>query len=190
VERVLLDRLLEELNLGSSELANPETALKLGKVLAARLIGTGSLLHMPRGSLLSIRLIDTETSGIPQVTTRQIDPQASLEKELFLINREILKTVIAKYPLQGFLVKADGDKAIVNLGSKQGVVGGTKFEVLDEQASIPYKGKVLQAAPKRAALVEVTQVEPDLCHVKVLRQDRPLKADDKVRERIEEVASK
>jgi tetratricopeptide (TPR) repeat protein len=37
VERLLMDRLLEELNLGSSELANPETALKLGKVLAAKL---------------------------------------------------------------------------------------------------------------------------------------------------------
>ena len=190
VERVLLDRLLEELNLGSSELANPETALKLGKVLAARLIGTGSLLHMPRGSLLSLRLIDTETSGISQVTTRQIDSQASLEKELFLLNREILKTVITKYPLQGFLVKVAGDKSIVNLGSKQGVVGGTKFEVLDLQEPIVYKGKTLQSAPKQAALLEVTQVEPELCHVKVLKQERPLKADDKVRERLEEIASK
>ncbi len=190
VERAILDRLLAELNLGSSELADPETALRLGKILAARLIGTGSLLHMPGGSLLSLRLVDTETSAIPQVTTRQIDMQASLEKELFLLNREILKTVVDKYPLQGFLVKVDGDKAIVNLGSKQGVVGGTKFEILEEQEPITYKGKVLRSAPKQVALVEVTKVEPDLCQVKVIRQDRPVKADDKVREKLEEVASK
>ena len=66
VERVLLDRLLSELNLGSSDLADPETKLKLGRVLAARLIGTGSLMHMPQGALLSLRLIDSETTEIPE----------------------------------------------------------------------------------------------------------------------------
>ncbi len=188
VERVLLDRLLEELNLGSSELANPETALKLGKVLAARLIGTGSLFYMPQGTLLNLRLIDTETSGIPQVTTRQFGPQASLEKELFQLNREILKTVILKYPLRGYIAKVTGDQMIINLGSKQGVVQGTKFDVLEEQESIAYKGKTLRSSPKSIALVEAVRVEPDLCFVKALKQERPLKADDKVREKIEEAA--
>ena len=70
VERALMERLLEELNLGSSDLANPETALRLGRVLAARLVGTGTLLLQPRGTLLSLRLIDTETSAISQVLTR------------------------------------------------------------------------------------------------------------------------
>jgi len=36
--------------------------------------------------------------------------------------------------------------------------------------------------------VEVVRVEPDLCHVKILNKERPLKADDKIQERMEEVA--
>ncbi|OGP80602.1 MAG: hypothetical protein A2V86_16885 [Deltaproteobacteria bacterium RBG_16_49_23] len=185
VERVLVERLLEELNLGSSELANPETALHLGRVLAARLIGTGSLLYLPQGTLFSLRLIDTETSAIPQVTNKQLGPNVSLEKELFHLNRDILKTVISKYPLRGYLVKVTGDQAILNLGSKQGVVSGTKFEVLEEQEPIKYKGKALQSAPRAIGQVEVVRVEPDLCHVKILNQERPLKADDKIQEKME-----
>ncbi|MBV8123617.1 MAG: caspase family protein, partial [Paucibacter sp.] len=42
VDRALLDKVMAELKLGSSELADPDTQLKLGRILAARLIVTGS----------------------------------------------------------------------------------------------------------------------------------------------------
>lgn len=188
VERVLIERLLEELNLGSSELTDPETALKLGKVLAAKLIGTGSVFYMPQSMLLSFRLIDSETSAISQVVTKQLEEPVSVEKELFQLNREILKTVISKYPLRGYIVKGEGDQFIVNLGSNQGVVQGTKFDVIVDQEPIEYKGKKLKGTPKAVAAIEVVSVEPDLCYVKVLKQDKPLKTDDKVQERMEEIA--
>jgi tetratricopeptide (TPR) repeat protein/peroxiredoxin len=185
VERVLIERLLEELNIGSSELANPETPLRLGRVLAAKLIGTGSILYLPQGTLFSMRLIDTETTAIPQVTNKQLGPSVSLEKELFQLNRDILKTVISKYPLRGYLVKVTGDQALVNLGSKQGAVSGTKFDVLEEQETVKYKGKALQSVPKAIGQVEVVRVEPDLCHARILNQERPLRTDDKIQERME-----
>ncbi len=188
VDRVLIERLLEELNLGTSELADPETALKLGKILAAKLIGTGSIFYMPHSTLLSLRLIDTETSAIPQVTTKQFEEPVSVEKELLQLNREILKTVILKYPLRGYIVKSSGEDFIVNLGSNQGVVQGTKFEVIEEQEPVKYKGKTLKASPKAIAEIEVVTVEPDMCYVHVVKQDRPLKSDDKVQERIIETA--
>ena len=185
VERGLLDRLLEELNLGSSELANPETKLKLGRVLAARLIGTGSLLHMPQGALLSLRLIDSETSEIPEVLTRQMSDPAGLEKQIFQLNQEILKTVILKYPLRGYLVRVNGDDAILNLGSRQGVVMGTKFEALEEQEPLQYKGKTLGGAARSVGELEVIRVEPDLSYLRISKRERPLKADEKVQEKME-----
>jgi len=190
VERALLERLLEELNLGSSDLANPETALRLGRVLAARLVGTGTLLLQPRGTLLSLRLIDTETSAISQVLTRELGNQGGVEKDVFQLNRDILRTVITKYPLRGYVVRVTGDQAAVNLGSKQGVVTGTKFEVLDPGEAVQYKGKVLSSAPRAVAQLEAVRVEPDLFYAKILKQDRPLKADDKVQERVEDTPSR
>lgn len=188
VERAVIELLLEELNLGSSDLADPDTALRLGKVLAARLIGTGSVFYMPQGTLLNLRLIDTETSAIPQVTARQIDTITSLDKELFRLNREILRTVIEKYPLRGYIVKEAGEEFMINIGAKQGVVSGTKFDVVEEQEPIKYKDKLLKAEPKSVAKVEVVRVEPDMCYVRVLSKERPLKADDKVQEKIEQAA--
>jgi tetratricopeptide (TPR) repeat protein/peroxiredoxin len=187
VERVLMERLLEELNIGSSELADPETALKLGKVLAAKLVGTGTLYFLADGTLLTLRLIDTETSAIPKVVTRQMGSQAALEKELSYLNREVLKTIIEKYPLQGFVVQADGNEVLINLGSKQGVVLGTNFEAVEEQAPIKYKDKLLQSAPRVIGQVEIIRVEPDLSYGRVVKQERALKMDDKVREKLAEI---
>ncbi len=182
VERVLMERLLEELNIGSSELADPETALKLGKVLAAKIISTGSLFYMQGGTMLNLRLIDTETSAIPKVITREINLQTSLEKELSRLNREIIKTIIQKYPLRGYVVNSSKEQVMVNLGSNQGVVLGTKFEIIEEQEPIKYKGRTLQGLPKTIAQVEIMKVEPDLSYARIIKQDRPLVADDKIRE--------
>jgi len=169
-------------------LANPETSLKLGRVLAAKLIGTGSLYYLPQGTLLNLRLIDTETSAIPQVLTRQLASQTTLEKDLFQLNREILKTVILKYPLRGYLAKVSGEEVIVNIGAKQGVVSGTKFDVLEEGESLTYRGKVLQAAPKVIGQIEIVRVEPDMAVGKIIKKEKPLQVDAKVQERIEEAA--
>jgi tetratricopeptide (TPR) repeat protein len=183
VERVVLDRLLEELNLGSSELADPETALKLGRVLAAKVIGTGSLLQLPAGSLLSMRLIDTETSAIPKVITRELGMGPTLVKEVHHLTRIILKAIIQTYPLQGFLARVSDDQVMINLGKNQGVVLGTQFEVIEEQAPVEYKGKKLQSAPKSVAKIEIVSVEPDLSFARILNKVRALKQDDKVVEK-------
>ena len=185
VERVLIEKLLEELDLGSSELADPDTALRLGKVLAAKIIGTGSIFHLPAGNILSLRLIDTETSALPKVINRQFGPNPSMEKELTRLNREILSAIRHKYPLQGYVVQASSDRILINLGSKQGVSQNTQFEVLKEKEPIKYKGKILRGAPEVVALLQVDQIEPDLSFARVLSQQKPVARDDKIKEKVE-----
>ncbi len=185
VERVVLEKLLEELNLGSSELADPETALRLGKVLAAKLIGTGSLYYLPDSTLLNLRLVDTETSAIPKVITRQLNTQLALQKELHALNRDILKTIIMKYPLQGFVVQVNSGEALINLGTDQGVVLGTRFDVIEEVKPIVYKGKKLQGEPQAVGQIEIVRVEPSLSYGRIVQQTRQLKTDDRIREKIE-----
>jgi len=183
VERIIMDRLLEELNLGTSDLADPQTALKLGRILAAKIVATGSLLHLPDSSLLSLRLIDSETTAIPKVLTRKLAPGAmNLDEEMQYLNRQMLETVVTKYPLKGFIVQATGDEAIINLGSSQGVVLGTTFEVLEEGKTIKYKGKVMKGLPAQIGKIEVVRVEPDMCSVRIVEQKRPLQTDDKIQE--------
>ena len=108
-----------------------------------------------------------------------------MEKQIFQLNRDILKTVILKYPLRGYLVKVNGDEAILNLGSRQGVVMGTKFEALEEQEPIKYKGKTLSHAAQSVGELVTIKVEPDLSYLRIAKRDRTLKADDKVQEKME-----
>lgn len=190
VERALMERLLEELNLGTSELANPETTLRLGKILAAKLIGTGSLYYLPEGTMLTFRLIDTETSDIPQLSTKPLGAEFSVDKEILQMNRDILKTVMSKYPLQGYVIKVAGDETVINLGSRQGVVSGARFKIIEEPEVTEYKGRKLRSLPKVVGQVEVVRVEPDLAYVKSVNQQRPLKADDKIQEWIDETPAR
>jgi tetratricopeptide (TPR) repeat protein len=183
VERILVEKLLEELNIGTSELADQDTALRLGRVLAAKLIGTGSLIYLPSGTLLSFRLIDTETSALPKVITRQITPGAGLEQEFDRLYREILEAVTTKYPLRGYVVQTAGERILLNLGQKQGITIGIKFDVLEESEPIKYKGKVLQGSAKSVAQIEVVQVEKDLCYAKVLSGKTRINRDAKVQEK-------
>lgn len=71
VERELLEKLLEELKLSSSSLADPETALRLGKVLSARIIITGSIMADAKGQTVLLRLVDTETTAVKKVVSAE-----------------------------------------------------------------------------------------------------------------------
>jgi hypothetical protein len=98
------------------------------------------------------------------------------------LNREILATIVSTYPLQGYIVQASGDQVLINLGADQGMLQGTRLDVIEETAPIEYKGRRLKGLPKVVAQLEVVSVEPDLCHARIVNAQRQLKTDDKVRE--------
>jgi tetratricopeptide (TPR) repeat protein len=184
VERVIVDKLLQELNLGSSDLADPATALELGKVLSAKLITTGSLYYLNDNYLLTLRLIDTETTRIAKVITADISGTGSAQKDVHRLNRKILATIMAQYPLQGYVVQAEKDQVMVNLGAGQGVVPGTRFDIVEPAAPVEYRGRRLQARPKVIGQVEITTVETDFCQGRIVQTSRPIKRDDMLKERL------
>lgn len=78
VERERLDDLLAELDLGASTLADPEAALMLGRLLAARLMLTGRLVSGgEEGPLAVLRLVETETGAILAVFSRPLSQDSS-----------------------------------------------------------------------------------------------------------------
>lgn len=187
VDRVLLDKLLEELNLGSSELADPQTSLKLGRVLAARVMGTGTMFNMPEGTLLNMRLIDTETTSVAKVITMQMASGELQTKDIFALNRQILGAIIKEYPLHAYVVEVSEGKAMINLGMDQGVVAGTKFNVIEGGKEIEYKGKKLKSSPNVVGELEVTRTEPGLAYCSIVSKKRSITKDDKIIEKSEDV---
>ncbi len=78
VERVLLDKLLEELKLGTSKLTDQNTALSLGKIMAARLILSGKIIHAGNHKEISVRMIETETGLISGAVSESFGGDVSI----------------------------------------------------------------------------------------------------------------
>ncbi|MGA6927029.1 MAG: CsgG/HfaB family protein, partial [Desulfosarcina sp.] len=67
VDRHFMDRTLSELKLGSSTLVDQQTRLRLGRLLAVRLMVTGRIVFAGAETQVSLRCIDTETSRVVAV---------------------------------------------------------------------------------------------------------------------------
>lgn len=93
VERVLINRLLEELKLGSSEVADPSVSVRLGRVLAARCIAVGTIYRFETESEITLKLMDTETSEILAVITEKVKDTDSLHRTAGVLADKIAETI-------------------------------------------------------------------------------------------------
>ena len=170
VDRALLDKLLAELRLGSSELADPDTQLKLGRILAARLTAAGSVRNTETQGQASLRLIDTETTGIALSVSEKLagapDPVALAGK----MATEMAKTIREKYPMKGRIAMVDGDTVVLNLGKKHGVTAGQQFNVLGKPEPVELNGKILGYKETKLGQLKVTEVQDGLAYAKSLEK--------------------
>jgi curli biogenesis system outer membrane secretion channel CsgG len=70
VERTRLLKVLEELRLGSSALSDPQTRLKLGKIVGARYMVFGGYQIIGANVRIDVRLVDVETGKIVRALSR------------------------------------------------------------------------------------------------------------------------
>jgi tetratricopeptide (TPR) repeat protein/peroxiredoxin len=168
VERAVLDKLLSELKLGSSSLADPESQLKLGKILAARLMASGSLYESPTSTRVALRLIDTETSGLAMSSseglTANSDPAAVAAK----LADGIARALHDKYPLKGRIASVDASGILLNLGKKHGLRAGQIFNVLGKSEPVELNGKILGYRETKLGQLEVTDVQEGFAQAKVV----------------------
>jgi len=185
VEREIMDKLLTELKLGSSELADPDTALKLGKLLAARLIVTGALIQVPGGLRLSLRLIDPETSAIKLTYSDEMGPNKNLMTLADETGKILGERIQGIYPLQGkiALVEAEG-QVIVNLGKKHGMLPGTEMKIIAEGNPIVIDGKVIGHRKQKVGLLRIETVEDGMSYGKVSETLAKVEIDQKVMENV------
>ncbi|MGH8647023.1 MAG: tetratricopeptide repeat protein [Gammaproteobacteria bacterium] len=166
VERAILDKLLRELRVGSPPLADPDAALKIGRIAAARLLLTGYVSEGGKGGNVGMRLIDTETTAIvlPLVKreTGAIDP-AEIAADF---SKKISAAIKENYPLKGRIAEIDGDITIINLGKKHSIVPGMVFDVLTEGKPIELEGRILGYREVHDGQIEVTRVEDLVSYAK------------------------
>lgn len=180
VERRVLDKVLAEAKLGSSELADQDTQIRLGKVLAARLMVSGVLTQQGTSLAASVRAIDTETTQLAMVKSERNSGPMNPTELAANIAKSVAATVSEKYPLKGRIVSVEGDKAIINIGRRHGLAQGQTFNVLVRGEPIELNGRVLGYKDARIGQVTVTEVDEQFAQARIAGATAPLERNQRI----------
>jgi hypothetical protein len=143
---------------------------------------------MPSGPLCNLKIFTAEDGRTIEMIDYQFTAGIHLQKDLNQINRRLLTRIVETFPLQAYVVQVTGNQVLLNLGSLQGVVEGTVFDVVEEKPAVTYKGKTFVPDPGMVAKVHVVRTDNDFSYGHIKDQRRPIKPDDKLRENVENLA--
>ncbi len=188
VDNLIVGGVIDELGLDHNALADDEVLSRLSRAMQASLMIKGSVYQMSSGPLCNLKILAAEDTRPIDLVDYQFTAGIHLQKDLNRINRQILVQIMGKYPLQAFVVEVTGNQVLLNLGSLQGVVEGTVFDVIEEKPPITYKGKQFIPEPGRVAQVHVVRTDDDFSYGHIKDQRRPIKQDDKLRENLKALA--
>jgi len=130
VEREALESLLQEQNLGTSDLADPRARTAIGKLLPASLLLLGDVLPTDKGDKLYLRLVDTETTQV--LASFSANRLADEDPDSVCTNlaTRIAERVVALKPLLAPVTSLENTQIRASLGTFHGVHAGMRFRVI------------------------------------------------------------
>ena len=151
IEREALATLLQEQNLGVSDLADPRARTAIGKLLPASLLLLGDVIASETGDKVFLRLVDTETTQVLASFTATRKAGEDQEKVCAELAGRIAERVAVLKPLLAPVSELDGKRLRAGVGSFHGVRAGAVFAVLtrtlrDKKAADDYAEKEVGTA--------------------------------------------
>lgn len=155
IEREALETLLQEQNVGVSDLADPRARLAIGKLLPASLLLLGDLLPSAQGEKIYLRLVDTETTQVLASFTVSRKADEDQEKVCAELAGKIAERVIQLKPLLAPVSGVEGTSLRSGLGTYHGVRQGIAFTVVsrtlrDKKVPDDFTEKEVGAATARS----------------------------------------
>ena len=115
IERSQLEALLREHKLSGTRLIDPDTALKLGRLIAARSVMTGRIVESKDGIEIVARVIDTETSEI--LATEDVYDESKNLPALQSLSKGMALKFHRAFPLlDGLVIQQKGRYIFMDLG--------------------------------------------------------------------------
>jgi hypothetical protein len=130
IEREHLEAVLQELNLGSSALADARAATTIGRLLPASLLLVGDLQSDRTGDTASLRLVDTETSEVLNTLAARRAPTGSVGDAAAGLAVEIAAAVREARPLQARVFERDERRLLAGVGRFHGANTSMVFDVV------------------------------------------------------------
>ncbi|MGA1866947.1 MAG: CHAT domain-containing protein [bacterium] len=181
VEREYLEALLQELDLGTSSLANPESALKLGKIVTANLFTVCRVTNFKNQWTVNIRIVESETSIIKTALTETCTPEDNLEDIAKRLAEQLIGKVNSAFPIQGRIKNVlSKDKIIINIGRKQGVLPGMKFHLLKDKKIVDKEGVIAGYETVKVGEIIIEEVKQGCSYANITVQPEQLEPGMKV----------
>jgi len=157
IERTLLEKIIHEQQLGVSGVIDANSAAKLGKVLGARVIISGSVMKIRNTTEVNARIINVQDGSIIAAESVKSEDATSLEP---LVVRMASK-IIMDFPLEGYIVQRSKKRVIIDLGKSAGVKKGMEFSVFKEGHVIkhPKTGEVLDIERMETGVIRIEDVK-------------------------------
>lgn len=156
IERRLLEKILTEQKLGLSGILDEGSASKLGQMLGAKVVISGSVMSLKGQIEVNARIIDVQTGSVIAAENVKSSSAGGLEEMVF----QMAQAIIKDFPLEGYVVRRNGRDVIIDLGKTSGIRPGMRFMVFKEGEVIkhPKTGEVLDVLLKETGRIEVVHV--------------------------------
>ncbi len=171
IERRLLKKVLSEQQLSVSGAVDEQSASKLGQILGAKTLITGSVVKFQDVIEVNCRIIDVESTSIMAAETIQSTSAIRLEELI----AQMAEKIIQDFPLEGYIVFRQGRNLLIDLGRSAGVEKGMKFIAFREGDVIkhPKTGKILDVRQIEIGLLEITQARDNVSEGSVISEIAP-----------------
>jgi TolB-like protein len=180
VERARLDVILQEQKLSRTDLIDRSTALRLGRLIAARAVIAGSIIETKGGIEIIGRLIDTETSEI--LATEDVFDEAKDLPALRSLAEGMAIKFHRDFPLvDGLVIERKGKDIFTDLGRSKIRAQRRLIIYREEPIKHPVTGKVLGADHVLIGRAGITQVMPEMSKAEIVdTKEGAIKRLDKV----------
>lgn len=145
VDRNVLDKLLAELEIGTSKLSERGIALSVGKMMAARIIIFGQIVYDKHQAQITYRLIETETSEVKAVVNEVFNTNTPPSDISQTLSKMLIEKLSILYPLRGRVQDVRGNEITINIGELHGVQAGQLFKGIETDVSV----KITAVHPKK-----------------------------------------
>jgi hypothetical protein len=159
LDQTLIETLLVALQRHASDLVDPQVALHVGRLLAARLLATGRIGRSGTAETLSISLLETNTGAVQARAEAPWTPD-TLEDIVAQLSHTLLAQVRQTYPLRGRILRINPQGVLLNIGSEHGVTPGLMMQVFGSEAP--------SATESHVGLIEMTAVEAQQSQARAL----------------------
>ncbi|MCK4486075.1 MAG: hypothetical protein KAU38_04845, partial [Desulfobacterales bacterium] len=167
VERDKLDVILEEQKLSRTRLFDKRIALKLGRLVAAQSVITGSIIETRTGIEIVARMIDAETSEI--LATEDVYDEVKDLPALRSLAEGMAVKFHRDFPLvDGLVIEHKGEHIFTDLGKDMIKLRRRLIVFREEPVKHPVTGKVLGADNIIIARARVTQVMAKMSKAELL----------------------